>query len=299
MGKICEGRVVVVTGGARGIGREYALLMAVEGASVVINDLGAARDGGGRDISAAEAVVDEIRAAGGSAVSNADDISQWSGAQNLIQHAVSAFGKLDVLVNNAGILRDRMLVNMTEEEWDAVVRVHLKGTFATMHHAAVHWRERFKDSEKSVDARIINTTSASGLFGNVGQGNYGAAKAGVASLSIIAARELKRYGITVNAICPHAITRMTENLRERSAQQIEDGHPRWIAPAVAWLASTESASVTGRVFEVGGGHLAALEGWHRGPTAEPSDDVNRIGPTMLRLARETRRNADMSGNDID
>ncbi|WP_295856199.1 SDR family oxidoreductase [uncultured Xylophilus sp.] len=296
---ICDGRVAIVTGAAGGIGREYALMLAAEGARVVVNDIGAARDGTGRDHSAAEAVVDEIRTAGGTAVANADDIGDWAGAERLIRSTVDAFGRLDVLVNNAGILRDRTIANMTEDEWDAVIQVHLKGTFAPVHHAAVYWRERHRKEGAPVDARIINTSSSSGLWGNIGQANYGAAKAGIAALTIIGARELGRYGVTVNAISPHAQTRMTEGLRERTPEEIAQRHPRWIAPVVTWLASRESAGVTGRVFEVGGGHLSVLEGWHRGPEAEPIDDVHRIGPVLQDLARRARRNADMRGRDLD
>ena len=299
MTTLCKDRVAIVTGAARGIGREYALHLAAEGARVVVNDLGTARDGIGRDSAAAQAVVEEIRAAGGAAVANGDDVSDWNGARRMIEHALSEYGALDVLVNNAGILRDRMLANMEEGEWDAVIDVHLKGSFAPMHHAVAHWRMLQKKSGQGVAARIINTTSSSGLFGNIGQTNYGAAKAGVAALTVIAARELARYGITVNAICPHAQTRMTESLRERTAEEIAVRHPRWISPVVVWLASLESADVTGRVFEAGGGHLAVLEGWHRGPSAAPVEDAAQIGPILLDLARRARRNADMQGNDLD
>lgn len=299
MSKICEGRVVIVTGAARGIGREYALHLAAHGAKVVVNDLGVSRDGEGRDTSAAQAVVDEIIAAGGQALANGDDVANWEGARHLIDSTVAHFGGLDALVNNAGILRDRMLVNMTEQEWDAVVNVHLKGTFAPSHHAAVYWRGRNKEGGEPCEGRIINTTSSSGLFGNIGQSNYGAAKAGVAAMTIIAARELKRYGVTVNAICPHAQTRMTEGLRDRTEAELAARHPRWIAPVVVWLASAASSAVTGRVFEVGGGFLAALEGWHRGPEAAPVDDAGRVGPVLEELARKARRNADMKGNDLD
>ncbi|MCD0501455.1 SDR family oxidoreductase [Bordetella petrii] len=299
MEKLCQDRVVIVTGAARGIGREYALQLAAQGAKVVINDVGTSRDGQGRDHSAAEAVVEEIRAAGGQAAADASDVGDWEQAGGMIEGALSRFGRLDALVNNAGILRDRMLVNMEEREWDEVVRVHLKGTFAPMHHAAAHWKRLHKQDGRPVGARIVNTSSSSGLFGNIGQTNYGAAKAGIAALTIIAARELSRHGITVNAISPHAQTRMTEGLRERTEAEIEARHPRWIAPVVVWLASAHSSNVTGRVFEAGGGFLAALEGWHRGPEAQPMDDVHRIGPVLEDLARRARRNADMKGQDLD
>ena len=299
MSKVCQGRVVIVTGAARGIGREYALHLAREGARVVVNDIGTARDGHGQDYSAAQTVVDEILADGGQAFANSDNIADWNGARNLIESTVAHYGALHGLVNNAGILRDRMMVNMEESEWDAVINVHLKGTFAPSHHAAVYWRNLQKQTGEPASGRIINTTSSSGLFGNIGQTNYGAAKAGIAAMTVIAARELKRYGVTVNAICPHAQTRMTESLRERTQEEIESRHPRWISPVVVWLASQESDEVTGRVFEVGGGFLAALEGWHRGPESVPVDDASQIGPILKELSRTARRNADMKGNDLD
>jgi NAD(P)-dependent dehydrogenase (short-subunit alcohol dehydrogenase family) len=299
MSRLCEGRVAIVTGAARGIGREYALQLAACGAKVVVNDLGVSREGLGRDTSAAQQVVDEIKAAGGEAIANCDDVSEWKEAEHMIHSTVEHFGKLDVVINNAGILRDRMLVNMEESEWDAVIKVHLKGTFAPCHHAAVYWRAQQKLTGEPVNARLINTTSFSGLLGNIGQSNYGAAKAGIAAFTIITARELKRYGITVNAISPHAQTRMTESLRERTPEEIALRHPRWIAAAATWLASAESSEVTARVFELGGGFLAAMEGWHRGPQAEPIDNPNVIGTVMLDLARRVRRNADMRGNDLD
>lgn len=299
MSKVCQDRVVIVTGAARGIGREYALHLAREGARVVVNDIGTARDGHGQDHSAAQSVVDEIIAEGGQAIANSDNIADWNGSRNLIESTVAHFGGLHGLVNNAGILRDRMMVNMEESEWDAVINVHLKGTFAPSHHAAVYWRNLQKQTGEPASGRIINTTSSSGLFGNIGQTNYGAAKAGIAAMTVIAARELKRYGVTVNAICPHAQTRMTESLRERTPEEIEARHPRWISPVVVWLASQESDEVTGRIFEVGGGFLAALEGWHRGPESAPMDDASQIGPILKELSRNARRNADMKGNDLD
>jgi NAD(P)-dependent dehydrogenase (short-subunit alcohol dehydrogenase family) len=299
MKKLCDNRVVIVTGAALGIGREYALQLAAHGARVVVNDIGTGRDGRGQDHAAAQAVVDEIIAAGGDAVTNSEDVASWDGARRMIDHAIDHYGKLDALVNNAGILRDRMLVNMEEAEWDAVINVHLKGTFAPAHHACAYWKRLNKEHGVAVNARLINTTSGSGLFGNIGQTNYGAAKAGVAALTVIAARELKRYGITSNAICPHAQTRMTESIRERTPEEIESRHPRWIAPVVVWLASEESRDVTGRIFEAGGGSLAVLEGWHRGPEAAPMDDADKIGAVLTDLANRARRNADMKGNDLD
>ena len=296
---ICDGRVAIVTGAGRGIGREHALLMAAEGASVVVNDLGGARDGTGGDVGPAQQVVDEVTAAGGRAVANTDDISDWAGAEKLVNTAVETFGKLDVLVNNAGILRDRMLVNMTEAEWDAVIKVHLKGTFAPSHFAASHFRERSKAGEE-VDGRIVNTTSPSGIYGNVGQTNYGAAKAGIASFTIIAAKELARYGVTVNAIAPAALTRMTEDLGmgQLSDDTKEQMSPRHIAPIVCWLASPLSASVTGRVFDVTGRMLSVSEGWHRGPSIEhPDDDPEVLGHAVLDLVAQARPNANMAGYD--
>src|SRR5215204_6370437 len=257
---ICDDRVAIVTGACRGIGRAHARLLAKQGAKVVVNDLGGSRDGSGTDTGPAQEVVDEIVAAGGHAVANTDDISDFAGGENLVKTAVGEFGKLDVLINNAGILRDRMLVNMTDAEWDAVIKVHLKGTFAPSHFAANHWRERSKAGDE-VDGRIINTSSPSGIYGNVGQTNYGAAKAGIATFTIIAAKELARYGVTVNAIAPAALTRMTENLGmgEASDEVKEKMHPRWISPIVTWLASEESSAVTGRVFDVTGMRLAIAE----------------------------------------
>src|SRR5437868_140874 len=211
MGNLCAGRVVIVTGAGRGIGRGEAIEFARQGAKVVVNDVGGAVDGTGTNQSVAETVVGEIRDFGGEAIANTDDVSDWEGAQRLINSAIETFGGLDVLVNNAGILRDRMLFNMTIDEWDAVIKVHLRGTFCTSRWAAAYWRERVKSGETN-DARIINTSSPSGIYGNAGQTNYGAAKAGIASFTIIAAMELGRYGVTVNAIAPTALTRMTENL---------------------------------------------------------------------------------------
>jgi NAD(P)-dependent dehydrogenase (short-subunit alcohol dehydrogenase family) len=295
---INDGRVAIVTGAGRGIGREHALMLAETGASVVVNDLGGTMDGVGGDAGPAQQVVDEIKAIGGNAIANTDDISDWEGAQSLINQAVETFGGLDILINNAGILRDRMLTNMTEEEWDAVIKVHLKGTFAPSRWAAAYWRERSKAGETN-DARIINTSSPSGIYGNAGQTNYGAAKAGIASFTIIASRELARYGVTVNAIAPAALTRMTEGLGmgQGSDEDREKMSPRWIAPIVVWLASPESAHVTGRVFDITGRALSVSEGWHRGPTAEPVDDPAEMGPIVDELMSKARPNANMFGYD--
>jgi NAD(P)-dependent dehydrogenase (short-subunit alcohol dehydrogenase family) len=303
----CADRVAIVTGAGRGIGREHALMLAAHGAKIVVNDLGGARDGTGNDAGPAHDVVDEIRAAGGQAVANGDDVSDFAAAKNLVDQAIGEFGQLDVLVNNAGILRDRMLVNMDEAEWDAVIKVHLKGTFAPARHAAAYWRDQSKAGHP-VDARIINTTSVSGIYGNVGQTNYGAAKMGIASFTVIAARELGRYGVTCNAVAPGALTRMTEDLGmgggagekgERSEEQKAQMSPRWIAPIVTWLASSESASVSGRIFEASGRMLAVAEGWHRGPTIEAVEDPTTLGPIVHDLVKRARLNAGMTGEDQD
>ncbi len=296
MQRLCEGRVAIVTGAGRGIGREHALMLAEHGAKVVVNDLGGSRDGTGDDASPAQQVADEIVAAGGEAVANTENVADWDGAERMVAQAVDTYGQLDVVVNNAGILRDRMLANMSEAEWDAVINVHLKGTFAPARHAAQHWRERSKAGEE-VNGRLINTTSVSGIYGNVGQTNYGAAKAGIASFSIISALELHRYGVTVNAIAPGALTRMTEDLGmgqlEGEAKDRMD--PRWIAPICTWLASEESAGVTGRVFEASGRTLAIANMWHRGPAVEPVDDPTRLGPLVEQLMAEAQPNSDMQG----
>jgi NAD(P)-dependent dehydrogenase (short-subunit alcohol dehydrogenase family) len=297
---LCEGRVAIVTGGGRGIGREYCLMLAAQGAKLVVNDLGAGANGVGADSGPAEQVVADIQAAGGQAVVNGADVSEWDQAKAMIDQAVSTFGKLDVVINNAGILRDRMLVNMTEAEWDAVIKVHLKGTFAPAHHAAAYWRDLNKVTGESVNARIINTSSVSGIYGNIGQTNYGAAKMGIAAFTIIASRELRRYGVTVNAIAPGAITRLTENLGPPvSEERREAMGPRWIAPIAVWLASEQSSEITGRMFEVSGSMLAIAEGWHRGPTVEAVDDPTVLGPVVADLMARARKNAGMDGQDLD
>jgi len=296
---LVQDRIAIVTGAGRGIGREHALMLAAHGAKVVVNDLGGSRDGTGTDQSPAEEVVAEIIASGGTAVSNADDVSSWVGAKALIDQAVDSFGGLDVLVNNAGILRDRMLTNMTEAEWDSVIAVHLKGTFAPAHFAAEYWRAQSKRGNE-VDARLINTTSVSGIYGNVGQSNYGAAKAGIAAFTIITSMELGRYGVTVNAIAPGALTRMTEDLGmgQGTEEQRAEMSPRWIAPICTWLASSESRNVTGRVFEASGRVLAIAEGWHRGPTVEPVDDPTLMGALVEAMMADVRPNAGMDGADL-
>ena len=299
MSGICDGRVAVITGAGRGIGREYALMLASQGARIVVNDLGASMDGSGTDASPAQTVVEEIRSDGGEAVVNGENVADFGGAKRMVEQAVADFGRLDVVINNAGILRDRMLVNMDEVEWDAVINVHLKGTFAPARHAAAYWREQAKAGHEN-DARIINTSSPSGIYGNIGQTNYGAAKAGIAAFTVIAAQELHRYGVTANAIAPAALTRMTENLGGNPAadddEEAKDAmSPRWIAPIVTWLASPESAKVTGRVFDVRGDKIAIADGWHRGKPVAFSDDPAAMGEIVAQLSAEAPLNADMSG----
>jgi NAD(P)-dependent dehydrogenase (short-subunit alcohol dehydrogenase family) len=310
-GMICNGRVAIVTGAGRGIGRAEAIELAHQGAKVVVNDLGGDVDGSGGSIGPAADVVEEIRGFGGEAVVNGDDVADWEGAQRLVNTAVETYGRLDVLVNNAGILRDRMLVNMTEEEWDSVIRVHLRGTFAPTRWAAAYWRELVKAGE-TLDARVVNTTSASGIYGNAGQANYGAAKAGIAAFTVITATELFRYGITVNAIAPGALTRMTENLgaiRAARAGASPDPatapspaeavrSPENIAPLVAWLASSESAGITGRVFNVGGGRISVAEGWVAGPSVARDGlfETEELGAIVPGLVAEAALNADMRGS---
>jgi NAD(P)-dependent dehydrogenase (short-subunit alcohol dehydrogenase family) len=299
---ICDGRVVIVTGAGRGIGKAHALLFAQEGAKVVVNDVGAHVDGSGSSTGPAGEVVDEIRAMGGEAVANGDDVSDWEGAQRLVNTAVETFGHLDTLVNNAGILRDRMLVNMTEDEWDAVIKVHLKGTFGPTRWAAAYWRELAK-AGNPVDASVINTSSASGIYGNPGQSNYGAAKAGIAAFTIITSKELERYGVRVNAIAPAALTRMTENLgmgqraADRKPEEFDAFAPENVAPLVVWLGSAESKGITGRVFNVAGGRVSVAEGWHRGPEADKGDrwDPKELSDVVPGLVEKARANAGMGG----
>ena len=297
---ICEGRVVIVTGSGRGIGRGHALEFARQGANVVVNDVGAELDGTGSSTGPAGEVVDAIRAMGGEAIANGDDVSDFGAAGRLVQSAIDAFGRLDVVVNNAGVVRDRMLVSMSEAEWDAVINVHLKGTFAPMHHAANYWRDRAKAGE-TVDARIINTSSGAGLFGSVGQGNYSAAKAGIATLSMVAAAELGRYGVTCNAIAPIARTRMTEEAFADMMKVPDAGFdakaPDNVAPLVVWLGSADARDVTGQVFEVDGGKICVATGWQRGPEVdrgarwEPAD----IGPTVRDLLAKATPNVPVYG----
>jgi NAD(P)-dependent dehydrogenase (short-subunit alcohol dehydrogenase family) len=286
--RLSDGRVVIVTGAGRGLGRAHALAFAAEGAAVVVNDVGVSRTGGAEHDGPAQQVVDEIAAAGGRAVANTDDVADWSGAERLIDTALNAFGRLDVLVNNAGFLRDRMLANLTEEEWDAVIRVHLKGHFAPMRHAAAYWRAESK-AGRQPDARVINTSSGAGLLGSVGQGNYSAAKAGIAALTIVAAAEMGRYGITVNAIAPAARTRMTEAAFAETMARPDHGFdamaPENVSPLVVWLGSVGSAAVTGRVFEVEGGKVALADGWRHGPEVDKGERwaPGELGPVVADL----------------
>ncbi len=268
-----DGRVIVVTGAGRGVGREHALLMASEGASVVVNDLGGEQDGSGASTGPAQDVVNEITAAGGKAIANGDSVADWEGAKNIIDSAVEAFGDLHGVVNNAGNLRDKMLVNMSEDDFDAVINVHLKGTWLTMRHAAAYWRQRSKNGHE-VRASIVNTSSTSGLHSNVGQINYGAAKSGIATMTVIAAQELGRYGVRVNAMAPAARTRMTlstPGLSDRIAAPEEDGEfdqwdPANISPLVAWLC-TEECKATAQVYWVLGNKVARYQEWTKADIA--------------------------------
>ena len=266
-----DDKVAIVTGAGRGIGREEALLLAKEGASVVVNDLGGARTGEGSDVGPAQQVVDEIEAAGGKAVANTDDCSSWSGAEVMVNQAIETFGSLDVLINNAGILRDKMSFNMTEEEWDAVVRVHLKGHFAPARFAGAYWRQKSKEIGGPVNASIVNTASESGLYGNAGQANYASAKAGIAALTIVLARELERFGVRVNCIAPVALTRLTEDLMGQSEDAAQRLDPANVAAGVAWLASPLAEGVTGQVLKIQGGLAQIMRGWRPASQVKSSD----------------------------
>ena len=265
---ICEGRTVIITGAARGLGRAHALAFAAEGANVVVNDIGAQLDGEGRDTSAADEVVAEIVAAGGNAVANYEDITDWDAAKRMVDAAVEVFGDLHVVVNNAGIVRDRMFVSATPEEWDATMHVNLRGHFCLSRHAVDYWRAKSKAGENP-DARIINTTSGAGLQGSMAQAAYSAAKGGVASLTLVQAAELGRYGITANALAPAARTRMTvQAFGEKMAtegQAFDTMDPANVSPTVVWLGSAQSAHVTGCVFELEGGKIMLEDGWREGP----------------------------------
>jgi len=288
--KLCEGRVAIVTGAGRGVGRAYALMLAQHGAKVVVNDLGAAPDGAGADATPGAEVVDAIRAAGGEAVLNTGDVADASAAQQMIRQAIDTYGTLHVLINNAGILRDKLLINTTEEDWDTVIRVHLRGTFLPMHHAGNYWRLESK-AGRPVDGRVINTTSHSGLFGNVGQANYAAAKAGIAGLTIVAAREFQRLGVTVNAVSPRANTRLTEGLAKWTPEQVERRDPIWTAALITWLSSTESKGISGRVFESWGYGYTVAEGWQHGAITAAAKDPVTLGPAIREIVAGSRKNA--------
>jgi NAD(P)-dependent dehydrogenase (short-subunit alcohol dehydrogenase family) len=285
---ICENRTVIITGAARGLGRAYALAFAAEGANVVVNDIGTSLGGEGRDTSAADGVVAEIVAAGGRAIANYDDVTDWDAAERIVAAAINAFGDLHVVVNNAGIVRDRMFVSATLEEWDATMHVHLSGHFCIARHAVNYWRAKQKDG-RDPDARIINTTSGAGLQGSIAQAAYSTAKGGIASLTLVQAAELGRYGITANALAPSARTRMTEQaFADKMATQgaeFDVMDPANIAPCVVWLGSAESRDVTGCVFELEGGKIMIEDGWREGPVvdkgarwqpAEVGDAVERL-----------------------
>lgn len=297
MGNLVEGRVAVVTGAGRGIGREHALMLAAQGAKVVVNDLGGATDGSGTDLTPAQSVVEEIKAMGGEAVVNGANVADFDQAREMIQSAVETFGGLDILINNAGILRDRMVFSMSESDWDGVIAVHLKGTFGPTHHAANYWRERAKAGEEN-DARVINTSSPSGIYGNIGQANYGAAKAGIAAFTVITAMELAKYGVTCNALAPAAYTRMTADLpgfSQMDEQAQENLSPRWIANVATWLASAESSEVTGRIFDVAGQRVGIAEGWVLGPSGQQGEDPASVGAVVAEIAGQARLNSNMFG----
>ena len=299
MSRLLEGKVALVTGAGRGIGREHALMLAEHGAKVVVNDLGGDEFGGGADLTPAAEVVEAIKSAGGEAVVNGGSVASFDDAGAMVRQAVDTFGDINIVVNNAGVLRDRMVFSMTEDDWDTVMAVHLKGTFAPSHHAAAYWRNKVKSGEETY-GRIINTASPSGIYGNVGQTNYGAAKAGIAAFSVIAAQELVRYGVTVNCLAPTAWSRLTAPLMggDAASEEFKDSiDPRWIAVTTAWLASPEAANVTGRVFDIRGRNLGIAEGWHLGPVAVQPDNPADLGPVMAELMASARLNASMAGKD--
>jgi NAD(P)-dependent dehydrogenase (short-subunit alcohol dehydrogenase family) len=288
MAQICEGRVVIVTGAGRGIGREHALEFARQGAKVIVNDLGVSNSGEGGGKGPADEVVQAIRDMGGEAVANGADVADWQQAEDLVRQAIDTFGRLDVVVNNAGFVRDRMFVSCSEEEWDAIIRVHLKGHFCVSRHAAAYWRGQVKAGEP-VDARIINTTSGAGVLGSVGQSSYSAAKAGIATLTLVQAAELGRYGITANAICPIARTRMTESAFADAMKKPDEGFdvndPANVSPFLAWLGSQQSKEVTGRVWEVFGGTITVFDGYRREQTVDIGKrwDAAEVGPAVQEL----------------
>ena len=292
MSKICEGRIVIVTGAGRGIGRAHALEFARQGAKVIVNDLGSEPDGRGSSAGPAGEVVEEIRGLGGEAVANGADVADWEQTGALVQQALDAFGGLDVVVNNAGFVRDRMFVSAGEDEWDAVIRVHLKGHFCTARHAAKHWRDRSKAGQ-AVDARIINTSSGAGLQGSVGQSAYSAAKGGIAALTLVQAAEMGRYGVTSNAIAPAARTRMTEaiftDMVAPADGSFDENAPENISPLVVWLGSAESREITGRVFEVKGGIIGTSDGWRDGPLIDKGSrwEPDEVGAVVKELLEKS------------
>ncbi|MCB1003779.1 MAG: SDR family NAD(P)-dependent oxidoreductase [Acidimicrobiales bacterium] len=288
---LCAGRVGAITGAGQGIGRAHAEALVAEGARVVVNDV---------DADAAHALVAALTAAGGDAVAHTEDVSTAAGATSLVAAAIDRWGRVDAVVNNAGIARDRMLVNLSENDWDAVLAVHLKSTFLVTQRAAQHWRERTKAGEDpaAVTGRVVNTVSSVGLYGNVGQANYAAAKGAIASFTLVASMELARYGATVNAICPTALTPMTEAVGLGESELARDGglDPAWVSPALVWLVSDQSADVTGRVLVASGQRLAVAEGWHRGPTAAPVADPHEVDAVIRPLLAAAAPNADVQGD---
>lgn len=297
MSGICDGRVVIVTGAGRGLGRAHALAFAAEGAKVVVNDIGAESDGSGGSLSPAQEVVDEITAAGGEGIVNGDDVSSVEGAERLVNMAIETFGGLDVVLNNAGIVRDRMFANATADEWDAVMQVHLKGHFLPAKFAAGYWRDQSK-AGKPVSGRIINTSSGAGLMGSIAQAAYSAAKGGIASLTLVQAAELGRYGVTANALAPSARTRMTEEAFAEMMAAPTDGSfdamaAENVSPAVVWLGSEQSSHVTGRVFELEGGKIGIAQGWMHGPTfdkgarLEPAEVGAIVADLLAEAAKPT------------
>ena len=292
-----DGRVAIITGAGRGIGREHALLFAAEGAKVVVNDLGGANDGSGEDAAPAQQVVNEIKAMGCEAVANFDNVADWEGAQRMINAAVETFGDLDILVNNAGILRDRVLVNMTESEWDAVITVHLKGHFAPSRWAAAYWREQFK-AGVTKQRHIVHTSSTSGLFSNPGQSNYGAAKTGIATFSQILAKELSRYNVKSNSIAPGARTRLTlatPGLGDRigvptDAAKFDEWDPANISPLVCYL-SSEACEFTGETFYVAAGEVTRIKSWERAETVNQNDrwEVSKLTEALNAMAAEVKK----------
>jgi len=293
MGGICDGRVVIVTGAGRGIGREHALELARQGAKVVVNDLGVTNDGRGGDSSPATEVVDLIKQLGSDAFVSGVDVADFAQTKELVEQTLKTFGRLDAVVNNAGFVRDKMFVSCGEDEWDAIMRVHLKGHFCISRHAAAHWRDEAK-AGRMPNARIVNTSSGAGVLGSVGQSAYSSAKAGIATLTLVQAAELARYGVTANAICPIARTRMTEAVFADAMKAPEDGFdandPSNVSPFVAWLASSDSEGVTGRVWEVTGGRVTAFDGYRRdgevdlGKRWNPAD----LGPAIRKVLAESK-----------